>query len=80
MKTEPEVGEVIVWNYQRYKTVETNESQMGRECQTYCALANLQLVTGWPACDVMRCSPKDRKDGNFVHFVKMAPRKKRHTL
>lgn len=80
MKSEPKVGEVIVWNYQRYKTVETNESQMERSCETYCALANLELAPCWPACRAMRCSPKDRKDGKFVHFVKMAPRKKRNTL
>ena len=80
MKTEPEVGEVIVWDYQRYKTVETNEYQMGRDCREYCALANLELADGWAACAVMRCTPKDRKDGKFVNFVKLAPRKKRHTL
>lgn len=80
MKLEPEVGEVITWNYQRYKTVETNDSQMGRECQTYCAFAELMLADGWPACGVVHCSPKYRKDGKFVNFVKMAPRKRRHTL
>ena len=80
MKLEPKVGEVITWDYQRYKTVETNDRQMGRECQTYCALANLMLADGWPACGVVHCSPKDRKDGKFVNFVKMAPRKRRHTL
>lgn len=80
MNVEPKVGEIITFNYQRYKTVETNARQMGRECQTYCALAILMLANGWPACGVVHCSPKDRKDGNFVHFVKMAPRKRRHTL
>ena len=77
MKLEPKVGEVITWDYQRYKTVETNDRQMGRECQTYC---ELMLADGWPACGVIHCSPKDRKDGKFVNFVKMAPRKRRHTL
>lgn len=80
MNLEPEVGEVITWNYQRYKTVETNEYQMERECQTYCALADVMLADGWAACGVIRCSPKDRKDGKFVNFVKMAPRKRKHTL
>lgn len=80
MKTEPEVGEVIVWNYQRYKTVETRRSQMGRGCETYCALADLMLANGWSACEVVCCTPKTRKDGKFVNFVKMAPRKKRHIL
>ena len=80
MKTEPEVGEVIVWDYQRYKTVETNEYQMERDCREYCAFANLELADGWPACDFVHCSPQDRKDGKFVNFVKLAPRKKRHTL
>ena len=80
MKLEPKVGEVITFNYQRYKTVETNDRQMCRECQTYCALAELMLTNDWPACGVVHCSPKDRKDGKFVNFVKMAPRKKRHTL
>ena len=80
MKIEPEVGEVIVWDYQRYKTVETNEYQMERDCREYCALANVVLADGWNACGVVHCSPKDRKDGKFVNFVKLAPRKKRHTL
>lgn len=80
MKLEPEVGEVIVWDYQRYKTVGTNKYQMERDCREYCALANLVLADGWNACGVVHCSPQDRKDGKFVNFVKMAPRKKRHTL
>lgn len=80
MNLDPKVGEVITFNYQRYKTVETNDRQMGRECQTYCAFAELMLADGWPACGVVHCSPKDRKDGKFVNFVKMAPRKRRHTL
>lgn len=80
MNLEPKVGEVITFDYQRYKTVETNDRQMGRECQTYCALAEVMLTNDWPACGVVRCSPKDRKDGKFVNFVKMAPRKRRHTL
>lgn len=80
MKIEPEVGEVIVWDYQRYKTVETNEYQMERDCREYCALADVELADGWNACGVVHCSPQARKDGKFVNFVKMAPRKKRHTL
>lgn len=80
MKVEPKVGDVIVWDYQRYKTVETNKYQMERECQTYCALADIILADGWCACNVVHCSPRTRKDGKFVNFVKLAPRKKKHTL
>lgn len=80
MKVEPKVGEIIVWDYQRYKTVETNESQMERDCREYCALANLELADGWPACGVIHCTPDKRLDRKFVNFVKLAPRKKRHTL
>lgn len=80
MKVEPEVGDIIVWDYQRYKTVETNEHQMERECQTYCALANVELAPCMGACAVIHCSPENRKDGKFVNFVKLAPRKRKHTL
>lgn len=80
MKTEPKVGEVITYDYQRYKCVETNEEQLMRPCQDYCALDVVEIGPCRGACAVMRCTPRFRQDGKFVHFVKMAPRKRRHIL
>lgn len=76
MKGEPKVGEIIIFNYQRYKTVETNKREMGMECQGYCDLAGVE----GDACSLVHCSPEERLDSKFVHFVKLAPRKRRHTL
>lgn len=78
MNVEPKIGEVVTWDYGRYKCVKTNDGQLARECQTFCALGNPQLRQ--TLCGVVHCTPLNRADKEFVHFVKMAPRKKRHTL
>lgn len=77
MKAEPKVGEVVTWDYGRYKCVETNERQIGMSCVMYCALGQ---IDGLIPCYLVRCGKDYRKDGKFVHFVKMAPRKRRNTL
>lgn len=77
MNLEPEVGEIVSYNYDRYKCVETSDFQMGLCCETYCAMGQINA----PAlCGFIECSGNKRKDGKFVHFVKRAPRKRRHVL
>lgn len=77
MNTNPKVGEVVTYNYNRFKCVETNARQMGRSCETYCALGQMD---GETPCGYVACHPGVRADGEYVHFVKMAPRRRRNTL
>ena len=77
MKHEPKVGEVTTWKYQRYKCVKSDPRNFGDDCISHCALKNLVFSIGLYACKFVHCSSYERKDGLEVHFVKMAPRKRK---
>lgn len=80
MKQEPKVGEVTTWNYQRYKCVKSDSKNYGSDCYENCALKYLSFSNGLDACKFVHCCSYERKDGLYVHFVKMAPRKRKRFI